>query len=295
MSRGPGAVSNRARSLGFALTFLWCGLGGLACTAHHRTPVWQGEIPKTTALSPEAEDHAAQVLVELQDDHAVLTEGAIYDQVWPVFAGLLAAAELEPADWRIYVLDTPEIADVRAVHGQRLFLWSGTMGLLESEDELAGLMASEIAHVLAQHAAPVAFHPATEVLFSLADVATTLGLAVLSQGMLAVSMPGMTRHAYIEAADLDPLDRRYTLEQESETVFVALAILENSDYCPAALKRLWERVDRQPEVRARSERLLRGIPAAERLAILDQELAARGLSPKTPADPGADTAAAGAP
>lgn len=52
-----------------------------------------------------------------------------------------------------------------------------------------------------------------EFLFGATDVATTVELAALSQGMLAVSMPGMTRHAQVEIADLDPLDRHCTLGQ----------------------------------------------------------------------------------
>ena len=200
------------------------GLCCASCTTNPRAPGWNGDIPVVAAPDPRTESFAEAILQDLREDHELAMGGELYDRVWPIFASLLAAAQIAPDGWEIYVLDAPDTADIRAVHGRRLFLWSGATDLIESEEELAGLIAVELAHELTQHTVPVTFHPATEILFGVADVATTIGLAALSQGMLAVSMPGMTRYAYIEATDLDPLDRQYTAEQERETAFGALAI-----------------------------------------------------------------------
>ena len=265
-------MGSRNRNIFMAPAVIVIGLCCASCTTNPRAPGWNGDIPVVAAPDPQNESFAEAILQDLREDHELAMEGELYDRVWPVFASLLAAAQIAPDGWEIYVLDAPDTADIRAVHGRRLFLWSGATDLIESEEELAGLIAVELAHELTQHTVPVTFHPATEILFGVADVATTIGLAALSQGMLAVSMPGMTRYAYIEATDLDPLDRQYTAEQERETAFVALAILDNSAYCADGLRRFWERIDGNPELRAKAQRLLRGMSARERLAIWDQEL-----------------------
>jgi hypothetical protein len=264
-------MGSRSRTIFMVPAVIMIGLCCASCTTNPRAPGWNGDIPVVAAPDPQTETFAETVLQDLREEHDLAMEGELYDRIWPVFASLLAAAQIDPAGWEIYILEAPDTVDIRAVHGRRLFLWSGAADLIESEEELAGLIAVELAHELTQHTVPVAFHPATEILFGVADVATTLGLAALSQGMLAVSMPGMTRHAYIQAADLDPIDRQYTPEQERETAYVALAILDNSAYCADGLRRFWTRIDTNPELRARAKRLLRGMSARERLAIWDQE------------------------
>ncbi len=60
--------------------------------------------------------------------------------------------ETQPFDYQFYVLNTPDI-NAFAVPGGKVFLNSGLILMVESEDELAGVMAHEIGHVVARHIA----------------------------------------------------------------------------------------------------------------------------------------------
>jgi len=51
------------------------------------------------------------------------------------------------------VLDDPETVNAFALPGGQTFITTGLLSLLESEDEVAGVMAHEIVHVLARHSA----------------------------------------------------------------------------------------------------------------------------------------------
>ena len=124
-----------------------------------------------------------------------------------MFNKLAAAANINPADWNVHLFDDPEMVDVRAIRGNYVFVWSGVFDVVQARDEIAGLLACEIAHGLARHNQPVEFSMATEMLFGMTDMAASIGLLVLSQGAVAVSGTGMSRWLYVEAADLDDLDR----------------------------------------------------------------------------------------
>jgi hypothetical protein len=106
---------------------------------------------------------------------------------------------------------------------------------------------------------------------------------VLSQGAVAVSGTGMSRWLYIEAANLDALDRVYDEQQVQEMADIALQILARSEYEPAALLAFWQRVEADEELQRRVERLSRRISPTQRVAALQAAM------PGQPAgDPPAD-------
>ena len=263
------------RRYGTALTAGLLGLSVLSCTTPLPGPVWKGSVPAQSRWRPGTEAYAVAALKALREDYYVVAKGRFYEEAWTVLDRLFAGSEIDPTGWEVYVVDAPGIADIRAVPERHLFLWSGLLALVNSEEQLAGLIALELAHALAQHNGPVAFHPATELLFNLADVATTVGLAVASQGIVAVRLPGLVRNTYIDAAGLDPLERSYTEEQERETAFIALNLLSDAGYCPKVLVRFWERIDSDAKLRASARLLIRDVSPQQRVAILQQELLAR--------------------
>jgi predicted Zn-dependent protease len=243
-----------------------------ACTVSPPAPVSVGTIPPGYRATLEAREFGQQVLEDLEADHGTDTASAHYALLSAVLEELAAAADLDPATWQVHLLDDCEVVDVRAVYGNYLFVWSGLFRAVESEDELAGLIAVELAHGLAAHTDPVRFTRASELLFSVTDVVASLGVAVLTQGIVAISAPGMTRWAYLEARDLGALDRRYTPEEERESAQIALSILGRSVYRPEALLGFWERVARDEELQAVAQPLVRGVPARDRVTLLASTL-----------------------
>ena len=260
---------NRTILAGIALLLL------SACTVQQaRIP--PGTIPAAYMPTIAEEDRAEQIFIDLREDYILDAASLHHDDLQDMFNRLATAAGINPVNWHVYLFNDPDMVDVRAIRGNYIFVWSGVFDVIESRNEIAGLLACEIAHALARHNQPVEFSMATEMLFGVTDMAASIGIMVLSQGAVAVSGTGMSRWLYVEAADLDDLDRVYDEQQVQEMADIAINILENSEYPPAALLEFWKRVEADDRLARRVKRLNRRISPDERIAVL--ETALQGLS-----------------
>jgi predicted Zn-dependent protease len=240
----------------------------IACTIQPaRIP--SGAIPVAASPSVLENEHADEVISDLSEDHVLDDSSLHYYELLDIITRLAVAAGGNPDDWQVYLFDAPDIVDVRAIQGNTIFVWSGIFDVVDSHDEFAGLLACEIAHGLARHTDPVEFNLGSELLFGVTDITASIGVMLLTQGVVAVSGVGMTRWLYVEAADLDELDRVYDEQQIEEMAEIALLILASSDYAPEGLLDFWRRAESDSELRARLQRLGRDLSPGERVAVLE--------------------------
>ncbi len=243
-----------------------------ACTIK-RGPVEKGTIPDLAAPSPAAEQYGKKLYVELLEDYKLDSEARKKDELKKIFDNLTLAAGADDLPWNVYIFNEPDVIDIRAVHGNYIFVWTGTFDAVDNDDELAGILACELAHALARHTDPVEFTLTSEVLFSVTELATSISLMVASHGMVAISGQGWMKWAYVEVTDLDPLDREYSEEHEREAASIALLILSRSKYSPNALLDLWKRIAADETLQARFERMSRDLSPQERAAMLEALIA----------------------
>ncbi len=241
--------------------------GPNACTVK-RAPVEPGTIPELAAPRPGDEQYGKALFEKLCADYDLESNDQKSDRLVKVFDRLVKAAGVDHLPWHIYLLSGSEIVDVRAVHGNYLFVWSGVLDVVENDDELAGLLSYELAHALAHHTDPVEFTLASDVLFSATEMATSIGLMVASQGMVAIGGRGWMKWAYVELADLDPLDRKYSQEHEREAAAIAVLIISRADYSPQALVDFWKRIAEDESLCDKYERFSRDMSPQERVAML---------------------------
>jgi predicted Zn-dependent protease len=194
-----------------------------------RAPVRHGTIPKLAAPTPAAEEFGKNLFTDLQSDYELDSDKQNLDKLTEIFNHLTQAAGADQLPWHVYLFSAPEIVDVRAVHGNYIFVWSGFLEAVEEEDEIAGILACELAHVLAHHTDPVEFTIASDVFFSITEIATSIGIMIASQGMVAIAGHGWMKWAYVQAADLDHLDRIYSEELELEAASIALSIMSHTN------------------------------------------------------------------
>ena len=240
-----------------------------ACTVKPAL-VQPGTIPKLAAPDPGAEEFGKSLFQELCDDYDLDSDSLKRDRLDEVFNHIAKAAEVDHLSWHIHLLNGPEIVDIRAVHGNYIFVWTGLLDAAESDDELAGLLACELSHTLALHTVPVEFTIASDVLFSVAELATSLGLMVASQGAVVISGHGWMKWAYVEMADLDPLDRVYSREHEREAAEIALFIISRTQYSPRAILDFWERVAKDETLHDQYDRFSRSLSPQERADMLKE-------------------------
>ena len=205
-----------------------------ACTVKARS-IEPGTIPRIDALAPGETTYGKMLFDDLCDDYPlepnpVRTEGLV-----TIFDNLVEAAEADHLPWHLYLFDDTDIIDIRAVHGNYVFVWSGFLEAAKNDDEIAALMACEIAHVLARHTYPVQFTLWTDIFFDVTEIATSIAIMSATQGMVAINAQGWMKWAYVELSDLDALDREYSAEEEREATQIAILIMERAQYSPQAL------------------------------------------------------------
>jgi predicted Zn-dependent protease len=238
-----------------------------ACTVKHSS-LEPGTIRMISAPSSRDENYGKLLYQKICKDYNLDSESQQYEKMVGIFEQLTNAAEVSHLPWHIYLVDEPEIVDIRAVHGNYIFVWSGIMDAVENDAEFAGLLAYELSHALARHTDPVKFTLATELLFTTAELATSVGIMMASQGAIAISGIGWMKWAYTEVADLDPMDREYSENYEREAADIALFTISRTRYSPQALLDFWKRVSVDESIE-KYRRFSRSLSPQQRVAILE--------------------------
>jgi predicted Zn-dependent protease len=104
-----------------------------------------------TVISPEdAQQYGAQVLRELRAAHLVLDDPQV-DQYLQTLGYRLASASSDPSQQYTFTLiNVPQI-NAFATFGGYVFIFSGMVTATQSQDELAAVMAHELAHISQHH------------------------------------------------------------------------------------------------------------------------------------------------
>jgi predicted Zn-dependent protease len=231
-----------------------------------------GKIPKIDTLAPQEAEFGKQVFEDLCDDHQLDAKTARYGQLVTVFDHLIQVAKADHLPWQIHLFKDPNLADVRAVYGNYIFVWSGFLDIAENENEIAAVVACEIAHVLARHTYPVEFTLWSDIFFDVAEITTSLAIMSLSHGMVSISGRGWMKWAYVEIADLDPLDREYSEADEREATMIAMQILDRSKYAPGAMLTFWQRIQQNESLQIKVNRLNRELTPQRRTEIIAELL-----------------------
>jgi predicted Zn-dependent protease len=187
--------------------------------------------PPSSAITTQEERNGEKVLQEVR-------------KIWPMVQdptpGYRPDREKNPGHhgdsaFRIwfYVLNTPEI-NAFAVPGGKVFFNSGLIQMVESEDEVAGVMAHEIGHVVARH---IARQSEQGMKLGLA----TLGalLAGIFLGPQAAAAIGVTAQAAGATVML-----KYSREHEEESDYLGLRFMERAGYDPRAMVSMMKKIRR---------------------------------------------------
>ncbi|UCB51046.1 MAG: M48 family metalloprotease [Deltaproteobacteria bacterium] len=242
-----------------------------ACTVKHAN-VTPGVIPKGKLITLQDEQYGEILFADLKKKNELCTDDRRYDQLVTVCNHLTQVAEADHNPWKLHLFRNPDVIDVRVVHGNYIFVWSGLLDVAQDEDEIAAMLAYEIAHALTRHTDPVKFTIWSEVFFETASLATSMAILVASQGTVAITGSGWMKWLYMKAADLMPLEREYSKEEEREAAEVAYMILVRSKYSPQAMVKFWKRVLGNEALQGKVKRLNRDLPPQERVAILEELL-----------------------
>jgi hypothetical protein len=120
----------------------------------------------------------------------------------------------------------------------------------------------------------------SDIFFDAAEIATSIAIMQLSQGIVAINGRGWMKWAYVEAADLDPLDREYSEADEREATMIAMQILDRSKYAPEAMLTFWQRVQQDESLQIKVQPLNRELAPQRRAEIVAELLGELRLKAK---------------
>jgi predicted Zn-dependent protease len=178
-------------------------------------------VPRPAAAMTQQEERelGEKVLQEVLRIWPAVNEPSVKSYVDRVGQRILRTIGPQPFQYEFYVLNTTEI-NAFAVPGGKVFLNSGLILMMESEDELAAVIAHEIGHVVARH---VAKQSEKGLKLSLA----TLGaiLAAIALGPQAAGAMIATSTAAMQTAML-----KYSRENEEEADYLGLKFMDEANY-----------------------------------------------------------------
>ncbi len=209
---------------------------GYFTTTREETNTFTGEVQRV-ALSPEQEialglQAAPQMAAQHGGLHADSALQAYIDEVGD------RIVERGDADESPYQFDFHLLADERTVNafalpGGQIFLTAAIYDLFETEEELAGVLAHEIAHVVGRHSAE------------------TVAKAKLAQGISGAaaaalydpSNPASRGSAEAAALVAQVVTKGFTREHEIEADRLAVRLMDEAGYDPEALISVMKKLD----------------------------------------------------
>ncbi|HJU26604.1 MAG TPA: M48 family metalloprotease, partial [Rhodanobacteraceae bacterium] len=189
-------------------------------------------------ISPQEEDaYGDSLLRELRSVDAVLDDPQVDAYVQALGYRLVAASADPSQHYTFTVLRDPEI-NAFAAPGGYIFVFSGLITTTDSEDELAAVIAHELAHI-SQHHLERAFEDAKKKapLYALA----TLGALIVAGGSSQSAGPGILS-AGMGLMQQEQID--FTRKDETEADRVGIGTLAKAGYNPDAMADFFNRMAR---------------------------------------------------
>ncbi len=226
VSRNVGPLSSRRGFKGGRL--LWGSLGVLFALVASAVLVLTVP-PLTTAVGRSLPDTWIQGIGKSMVDQiadgaewcAAPRGQAVLDRM---IADLSAAAGELPFELSVRVLDYP-VANAFAAPGGHVVIFEGLIIDAESAEEVAGVLAHEIAHVIHRHPAD--------------SLVRTLGLAALTEGLVGDGLGASAAFLLVATA--------YSRDAEAQADATAVALLEAAGYDPGALGDFFSRLAQEEE------------------------------------------------
>ena len=172
-------------------------------------------------------------LLEVKKRWPFIQEVSINTYVNNVGKRILQGVGPQPFEYQFFVLNSPEI-NAFAVPGGKVFLNSGLILIVESEDELAGVIAHEIGHVAARH------------ISKRSEKATPLTLATLGALLLGIFLGGKAASAVSATtmAATETVMLKYSRDDEEEADHLGLKYMEKTGYDRKAMVSMFKKIRR---------------------------------------------------
>ena len=215
----------------------------IAGCGRHRPPVPPGTVPEQIELSATDEQYGHEVLGMLTQQFPLDTDDTRINRVRDIADRLALASGNDKHPWHIHVLVGDSVKNAAATRGNYLFVWTGMFTAVQSDTELATVIAHEMGHVLAQHTAPNPQQEAAQILSGILGTAAGTVAASYGYGGPLAQLSQMIVENIIQAATVNPQSQADELEAD----LIGLFMMADAQYDPAEAVKFWKRMLSDPD------------------------------------------------
>ncbi|MBW2542825.1 MAG: M48 family metalloprotease [Deltaproteobacteria bacterium] len=180
----------------------------------------------------------AEEATKVEQSMGILGDAEIERYVAAIGHKLAAVSDRPQGPWKFQIVDTPE-PNAFALPGGYIYVSRGLLALVNSEDELAGVIGHEIGHVTAAH---VERRIRASVMTSPVSIAS--GLAGLATGILSPSLGRMVSSSG-QALQTGLVIAPYGRAQENEADRIGQTLAARAGYDPAGISNFLHTLERE--------------------------------------------------
>jgi predicted Zn-dependent protease len=197
---------------------------------------WVWCSPARAISYKEEEKLAREFMTYITRQYEFINDPIILQYVNSVGQKLLATLPPQPFDYHFYVIKE-DVYNAFAIPAGHIFINSGLLASMESEDELAGILGHEISHVVCRHLSQRIERSKKIDLATMAGMVAGIFLGATTGDATALQALSIGSLAAGQTASL-----AYSRDDESQADKLGLVITSNAGYDPhgllAALKRI---------------------------------------------------------
>lgn len=161
----------------------------------------------------------------LESNNEIVLKNELIDSVvWAVSSHLQKQIKLSEYDYKIQVLDSPEI-NAFTIPGGRIYIFKGLLEFCDSAEHLAAILAHEMGHIEKRHTvSKLVKEFGLKIIFSIATGGDSVLFSELGQSLLS---------------------SKFDRSQEKEADQFALELLENSAVSPTVIASFFRKLNRE--------------------------------------------------
>lgn len=175
---------------------------------------------------------------EVKHREEIVSTGPGVERITEVGLRIAAAVGRPDMTWEFLLVKNDEVMNAFALPGGKIFVYTGLLGLADTDPELATVMAHEVAHVLARHGAE---RMSTEMMIG---IGAQVGAAAISiADPYVASVFGQAYGMGINVGLVLPFSR----QMEEEADYIGLILMAKAGYDPEAALAFWEKMAREKD------------------------------------------------
>ncbi|GJM31093.1 MAG: peptidase M48 [Saprospiraceae bacterium] len=215
-------------ALSFTLSFAGCGTTGGGGGFNLFSPEQDIELGKEVEQQIASDPKTYPILPEASN-------AEVYRYIRGITTKILNSGKVSYRDefaWQVKIIDDPETLNAFCTPGGYIYVYTGLIKFLDSEDELAGVMGHEIAHAALRH--------------STRQMTQIYGISALTSIVTGKSDPGLIEQIALSLVSLK-FSRSHETEADSHSVLYLCSTDYNADGAAGFFRKIESKGGGTPE------------------------------------------------